>query len=67
MKTHFAVKEFREDIEEKNYQDAAKRYYNWAYMFQKEFNEILDEMNHKNEVINELQNLQGYGDYVDQI
>lgn len=67
MKTHFAVKEFREDIEEKNYQDAAKRYYNWAYMFQKEFNEILDEMNRKNEVINELQNLQGYGDYVDQI
>jgi hypothetical protein len=67
MISHFAIKEFREDIEEKNYVAAAKRYYNWAYMFQKEFNEILDELNRKNEVITELHNLEGYGDYVDQI
>jgi len=67
MISHFAIKEFREDIEEKNYVTAAKRYYNWAYMFQKEFNEILDELNRKNEVITELHNLEGYGDYVDQI
>tara|TARA_S200002703_G_scaffold157404_1_gene165153 strand:+ start:307 stop:510 length:204 start_codon:yes stop_codon:yes gene_type:complete len=67
MISHFAIKEFKKDIEKKNYVDAAKRYYNWAYMFQKEFNEILDEMNCENEVTNELHNLPGYGDYVDQI
>ena len=54
MISHFAIKEFKEDIEEKNYVDAAKRYYNWAYMFRKEFNEVLDETNHKNEIIGEL-------------
>jgi len=40
---HYAVREFYQDIEDKNYKDAAHRYYNWAYMFQSEFNQILDD------------------------
>ena len=67
MITHFAIKEFREDIEAKNYQDAAKRYYNWAYMFQKEFNEILDDMNVKKDVFDVIHEVEGYGEYIDQI
>jgi len=41
MINHFAIRDFAADIAEKNYVLAARRYYNWAYMFRPEFDEIL--------------------------
>ena len=52
MINHFAIRDFAADIAEKNYVLAARRYYNWAYMFQLEFNAILREHGVYDKVIN---------------
>lgn len=52
MINHFAIRDFAADIAEKNYVLAARRYYNWAYMFRLEFNAILRENGVYDKVIN---------------
>ena len=69
------VKHFRDQIRKGQYKAAAQIYFNRAYQYQKEFNEILDDdaisytngTNVKEEVFAELRNLESYGEYNDQI
>ena len=68
------VKHFKDQVSKGQYKAAAQIYFNRAYQYQKEFNEILDNFDLdpyyegvKDVVMLELENLDGYGDYVDQI
>ncbi len=45
------IMEFQDLIEEYKYKEAAKIYYDLAYMYQDAFNRILNEKNVKNKVI----------------
>lgn len=68
------VKHFLDQIKKGQYKAAAQIYFNRAYQYQKEFNEILDNFDLdpyyegvKDVVMLELENLEGYAEYTDQI
>ena len=58
---------FIELIEEYKWEEAARMYYDWAYMYRDSFNIILNERNRKDKVLNLLRELDEYGEYNDQI
>jgi hypothetical protein len=68
------IQHFLDQIRKGQYKAAAQIYFNRAYQYQKEFNEILDvgkgfpapnSANVKDAVMEELRNLEGYGEYND--
>lgn len=68
------VQHFLDQIRKGQYKAAAQIYFNRAYQYQKEFNEILDNCfldpyynSVKEVVMLELENLEGYAQYNDQI
>jgi hypothetical protein len=69
------IQHFLDQIRKGQYKAAAQIYFNRAYQYQKEFNEILDDdansytngTNVKDAVMEELRNLESYGEYNDQI
>mgnify|MGYP003627331555 CR=1 FL=1 len=61
------IKHFKDQVSKGQYKAAAQIYFNRAYQYQKEFNEILDDANVKEEVFEELRNLESYGELNDQI
>jgi hypothetical protein len=54
-------------IEEYNYEEAAKMYFNWAYKHKESFDVVLNERNVKGKVIDMMYRLDGYGEFDDQI
>ena len=60
------VEKFKDLIDHYEYKKAAKMYYDLAYMYQGEFNKILNENNVKDKVIDIMYELCG-NDHIDQI
>ena len=68
------IQHFLDQIRKGQYKAAAQIYFNRAYQYQKEFNEILDKCflasdytNVKDAVMEELRNFESYGEYNNQI
>jgi len=61
------IQDFKDLIEGKKYQEAARMYFRWAYKYQGDFNSILEETNTKDSVFDILRDLPEHGEYVDQL
>tara|TARA_Y100000389_G_C17175726_1_gene371407 strand:+ start:282 stop:479 length:198 start_codon:yes stop_codon:yes gene_type:complete len=61
------IKHFTEQLIKGQYKAAAQIYFNRAYQYREAFNRKLEKLGVKDEVIEELRNLECYGEYNDQI
>lgn len=61
------IEKFKQLIEEKNYIEVAKLYFDYAYRHQEEFNEILDKNNIKEGIFDIMHKVEGFGEHFYQV